>query len=79
MLNSYLIGREFFESAAGYHIGKVKAKNLGCQNRKVVYTGGFIITIMTLVPLLNLFVPIIAVVWMVHIYHGLNNNEIITA
>ena len=78
ILNSYLIGREFFESAAGYHIGKVKAKNLGRQNRKVVYTGGFIITIMTLVPLLNLFVPIIAVVWMVHIYHGLNNNEIIT-
>ena len=62
ILNSYLLGREFFESAAGYHIGKVKAKNLCHQNRKVVYSSGFFITIMNLIPLLNLFVPIIAIV-----------------
>ncbi|MGA1824910.1 MAG: EI24 domain-containing protein [bacterium] len=69
LLNSYLVGREFFESAAGYHIGKSNAKNLIPKNRKVIYTSGFIITVMALIPLLNLFIPIIAVVWMVHIYH----------
>jgi CysZ protein len=68
-LNSYLLGREFFESAAGYHVGKARAKELGRQNRKAVYGGGFAITLTTLIPLLNLFVPILAIVWMVHAYH----------
>ncbi|GAK56255.1 hypothetical protein U27_03217 [Candidatus Vecturithrix granuli] len=74
LLNSYLLGREFFESVAGYHIGKPQAKKLGQQNRGTVYGGGFVITLLTLVPLLNLFVPIIAIVWMVHVYHGLCQN-----
>lgn len=71
LLNSYLLGREFFESVAGYHIGKTKAKELGRQHRKTMYGGGFIITIMTLLPVLNLFVPLFAVVWMVHVYHAI--------
>jgi hypothetical protein len=32
---------------------------------------------MSLVPLLNLFIPIIAVVWMVHLYHYIKEKEII--
>ena len=71
LLNSYLLGREFFEIVAGYHIGKPQAKTLGQQHRAALYGGGAILTVMTLVPLLNLFVPIIAIVWMVHVYHGL--------
>jgi len=74
LVNTYLLGREFFESAAGYHVGKPAAKKLGRNNRIVVYSGGLVITLMTLVPLLNLFVPILATVWMVHVYHGLNNK-----
>lgn len=71
VLNSYLLGREFFESAAGHHLGKPQARKLVPQNRKAVYFGGFIFTVLTLVPLVNLFVPIFAIVWMVHVYHGL--------
>jgi len=71
LLNSYLLGREFFESAAGYHLGKPQAKILGTQNRFVIYIGGLVITLMALIPILNLFVPIIAVVWMVHVYHSI--------
>ena len=69
-LNSYLLGREFFEGAAGYHQGKPEAKALGEQNRGTVYAGGLVITLMTLMPVVNLFVPILAIVWMVHVYHG---------
>ncbi len=69
LLNSYLLGREFFESAAGYHLGKASAKDLGKQHKKAVYGGGLAITLMTLLPLLNFFVPILAIVWMVHVYH----------
>ncbi len=74
-LNSYLTGREFFEMAAGYHIGKPQAHKLMRHNRLAVYIGGFVITLMAAVPLLNLFVPIVAVVWMVHVYHQIGTNR----
>ncbi len=69
-LNSYLLGREFFESAAGYHLGKPEARELGRLNRKAVYGSGFVLTMLTLIPVVNLFAPIIAIVWMVHVYHA---------
>ena len=71
ILNSYLLGREFFEGAAGYHLGKANARELGKQHAKAVYGGGLVITLMTLTPILNMFVPVIATVWMVHVYHKL--------
>lgn len=70
LLNSYLLGREFFESAAGFHMGKAKAKKLSKYHGGTVYFGGFVITALTITPFVNLFAPIIALVWMVHIYHS---------
>ncbi len=70
-LNGYLVGREFFESAAGYHLGKAQAKEFGRQHQKTMFGGGLVITLLTLTPGLNLFVPLIAVVWMVHVYHAI--------
>ncbi|MCB2182296.1 MAG: EI24 domain-containing protein [Desulfobulbaceae bacterium] len=74
VLNSYLLGREFFEGAAGYHLGKPAAKKLIQRHRAAVYSGGFIITMMTLIPVINLFMPIFAIVWMVHVYHGIKTQ-----
>lgn len=74
-LNSYLLGREFFESAAGYHLGKANARKLVPANRRLVYGGGFFITLITLVPLVNLFMPIFAIIWMVHAYHGIKTTK----
>ncbi|GAK48815.1 hypothetical protein U14_00023 [Candidatus Moduliflexus flocculans] len=74
-LNGYLIGREFFESVAGYHLGKAQAKILRRQHRKVVFSGGLALTLLTLVPGLNLFAPVIAVIWMVHVYQALPGNK----
>jgi len=69
LLNSYLLGREFFENAAGYHLGKPRARELGRRHKKLIYGSGLVITLLTLLPVANLFSPIIAVVWMVHVYH----------
>lgn len=74
-LNSYLLGREFFESAAGGHVGKPEAKKLGHKYRGVVYGGGLVFTLMALIPIVNLFVPVFAIVWMVHVYHGLHDDS----
>jgi len=75
LLNSYLLGHEFFESAAGYHLGKTSAKELSKQNKPVIYGSGFVIAMMTLIPVLNLFMPIIAIVWMVHVYHNIKEKS----
>jgi len=69
-LNAYLLGREFFESAAGYHLGKPKAKELIKTNKIAVYGGGLCITGLTLIPFLNIFTPILAICWMTHLYNG---------
>ena len=73
-LNSYLLGREFFEAAAGYHTGKSDARLLGNRHPRAVYSGGLAITLMTLTPVLNMFVPVIATVWMVHVHHRIRNT-----
>lgn len=75
LLNGYLLGREFFESAAGYHLGKTGARILGKHHWKSIYIGGLTITVLSLIPLINLFVPIFAVVWMVHLYHAIQPQD----
>jgi CysZ protein len=37
----------------------------------LVYGSGLVLAVLTLVPVANLFAPIIGLVWMVHVYHGL--------
>lgn len=73
VLNSYLVGREFFESAAGYHLGKTQAKAVRRRHRIPVFIGGFILTLLTLTPGVNLLVPLFATIWMVHAYHALTD------
>ena len=74
VLNTHLLGREFFESAAGYHLGKPEARKIEGKSRREMYTGGLVITLLTLVPLVNFFVPILAVVWMTHVYHDIRRR-----
>lgn len=69
LLNTYLLGREFFETAAGHHVGKAQANKILKQNKPTAYGNGLVITLMNLIPILNIFVPIIGMIWMVHVYH----------
>lgn len=70
IVNSYLLGMEFFVNAASYQIGKRKARDLFNQNRIPALLGGLIFTLLSLIPIVNLFVPIFAIVWMVHLYRS---------
>ena len=75
-LNSYLMGREFFEGAAGYHLGKPRAREMGSRHKGMVYGSGLVITLLTLAPVVNLFVPVIAIIWMVHAYHLIDAGRV---
>lgn len=76
LLNSYLLGREFFVDAAGYHIGKSNGVALMSHHKSVILLGGFVITLLTLTPIVNLFIPIFAIGWMVHLFHKINRNHL---
>ena len=75
LLNTYLLGREFFETAAGHHLGKARAREILKQNKSNVYGSGLVITLLNLIPVLNVFMPIIGMVWMVHVYHFIQNKS----
>ena len=74
-LNSYLVGREFFEIAASRHLGKKHAEKLFKNHRFSSVTGGLFIIFLANIPLLNLLSPFIGIVLMVHIFHSINRSS----
>lgn len=75
VLNGYLIGREFFETAAARHIGKQEARRLRRENRMAALLGGMVIVGLALIPLVQLSAPFIGVALMVHLFHLLPKDE----
>lgn len=74
-LNGYLIGREFFETAAARHIGKKNAKKLRKQHSTSAFLCGASIVFLTNIPVVQLIAPFVGVAMMVHLYHLLPKSE----
>ncbi|MBI1363709.1 MAG: hypothetical protein GC134_06960 [Proteobacteria bacterium] len=74
LLNGYLMGREFFTIAAGRHMGKAEANTYRKANRITALVGGMAIAGISLIPVVNLLVPFVGIVLMVHVYHGLKRR-----
>lgn len=75
-LNGYLLGREFFEIAAGRHMDPKEARALRRSKRWTVFGAGVIIAVLTTIPILNLAAPVIATAFMVHMFQLLRpQNE----
>ena len=74
--NSYLIGREFFETAAARHVGRVEARRLRRANRMPALLAGLTIVVLANIPLVNLTAPFIGVTLMVHLYHLLPSGKV---
>jgi len=66
--NAYLIGREYFEMVAMRHMPVYEARELRKQNTPVIFVAGMIPAVLSLVPLLNLAVPLFATSYFVHIF-----------
>lgn len=75
LLNAHLIGREFFETAAARHIGKVEAKALRRRHRLATMLAGGMIVGVSLTPVLFLTAPFIGVALAVHLFHTLAKQE----
>lgn len=70
-LNGYLVGREFYEVAALRHLDPRAAGALRRENRARIFIGGVILTFLLSIPIVGLFVPVVAVAYMVHLFHGM--------
>lgn len=70
VLNSYLLGREYFELVAARHFLPKDARKIRRGHRDKVFMAGGLITVMFMIPLLNLLAPIIGAAMMVHVFHG---------
>lgn len=76
-LNAYLLGTYFFMMAGGRHIGKARARQLAREHRLTVFMAGLLIVFATALPFVNLLVPFWGVAMMVHLYHAIDNPQIV--
>lgn len=68
--NGWLLGREYFELSALRHQNPGEADILRRKNSGAVWTGGILIALASMVPLLNLVAPLFGTALMVHLFHG---------
>jgi CysZ protein len=74
--NAYLLGREYFELAAGRFMPLADAARLRAANRGTVLLAGALIAALVLVPVLNLLTPLFGVALMVHVRRHLSRRAL---
>ena len=74
-LNGYLLSREYFELVSLRHMKQNQASGIRKINRGPVLLAGVAIAFGTTVPIVNLFVPILATALMLHVFQHLWTNK----
>lgn len=75
LVNGYLLGREYFEFAAGRYLGAERARAWRARNQGRVWLAGLAIGLFLMVPVLNLLTPLFAAIFMVHYVKALMRQE----
>lgn len=75
--NAYLLGREYFELAAGRFRPMPDAARMRAAYRPTVLAAGALLAGMVLVPFLNLLTPLFGIALMVHVHKGLARRALI--
>ncbi len=65
-LNSFLLSREYFQVVAVRHVSLAEAKDLYRAHGKEMLRGGFTLSLLFVIPGVNLCAPLLATAWMVH-------------
>jgi CysZ protein len=73
-LNGYLLGREFFNTAAGRYVSFGEGKALRKRNKLEIITGGAAITFLATIPVIQLIAPIWGVALMLHLFQQKRYN-----
>jgi CysZ protein len=75
LANSYLLGREYFELAAGRFRPMDEASLMRVEHRGTVLAAGAMLAALILVPFVNLLTPLFGVALMVHVHKGLERDR----
>ncbi|MGA7711782.1 MAG: EI24 domain-containing protein [Rhizomicrobium sp.] len=68
IINGWLLGREYFELVALRHISRSAVDSLRRRHRGGLFAAGIVISLATLVPIVNLLAPLFAAAFMVHMF-----------
>jgi CysZ protein len=74
--NAYLLGREYFELAAGRFRPMAEAEEMRVDNRGTVFAAGALLAGLVVVPFLNLLTPLFGVALMVHLHKRLSTRAL---
>jgi uncharacterized protein involved in cysteine biosynthesis len=74
-LNGYLIGREYFETAAIRHFPAVEVRSRRRLKRVRLWTAGAGMAILLMIPLVNLLVPYVGLAAMIHLVERERNRQ----
>lgn len=66
LLNAFLLSREYFQVVAVRHVSLAEAKVLYRAHRKDMLRGGMTLSLLFVIPGVNLCAPLLATAWMVH-------------
>jgi CysZ protein len=68
VINAYLLSREYFEMAAMRFMDPQDAKDMRRENGAAIFLAGLLPAVMSLVPLVNLTVPLFSTSYFVHLF-----------
>ncbi|MCA3554334.1 EI24 domain-containing protein [Aestuariivirga sp.] len=73
--NAYLIGREYFEMVAMRHMPVEEAKILRKENSQTVFVAALLPAVMSLVPIVNLTVPLFSTAYFTHLFKSVQASS----
>jgi CysZ protein len=73
--NAYLLSREYFEMVAMRHMPAEKARTLRRENGLSVFVAGLLPALMSLVPVVNLAVPLFATAYFTHLFKSVRRSS----
>lgn len=68
VINAYLLSREYFEMAAMRHVGMAEARRMRRENTPALLAAGLLPAVASLVPIVNILVPLFATAYFTHIF-----------
>lgn len=74
-VNAWFLGREFFETVALRHEAGERVRHLERRWRPAIFAGGLVVSLVGMLPPLNLLAPVFAAALMTHLYHLLRKAE----
>lgn len=73
--NGWLLGREFFELASLRHLDRAQSDAMRARHATRIYAAGLLISILTVIPAVNLIAPFFGSALMAHLFKRLSHEE----